>query len=63
MSKQCQLTGKVANNGYAVSHSHKRTKKLQKVNLQQKKIWIAEQNKWIKMLVSTKAVKTLTKSL
>nr|AKE98826.1 50S ribosomal protein L28 [Bangia fuscopurpurea] len=63
MSKQCQLTGKVANNGYAVSHSHKRTKKLQKVNLQQKKIWIAEQNRWIKMVVSTKAVKTLTKSL
>lgn len=63
MSKKCQLTGKVANNGYAVSHSHKRTKKLQNVNLQYKKIWVAEQNKWIKMLISTKAIKTLTKNL
>nr|NP_053834.1 ribosomal protein L28 [Porphyra purpurea]P51224.1 RecName: Full=Large ribosomal subunit protein bL28c; AltName: Full=50S ribosomal protein L28, chloroplastic [Porphyra purpurea]AAC08110.1 50S ribosomal protein L28 [Porphyra purpurea] len=63
MSKKCQLTGKVANNGYAVSHSHKRTKKLQNVNLQYKKVWSTEQNKWIKMLISTKAIKTLTKAL
>lgn len=63
MSKKCQLTGKVANNGYAVSHSHKRTKKLQKVNLQHKKVWSREKNKWIKMLVSTKAIKTLTQTL
>lgn len=63
MSKKCQLTGKVANNGYAVSHSHKRTKKLQKVNLQQKKVWSRKENKWIKMLISTKAIKTLTKTL
>nr|AIA21253.1 50S ribosomal protein L28 [Pyropia kanakaensis] len=63
MSKKCQLTGKVANNGYAVSHSHKRTKKLQKVNLQRKKVWSREQNKWVKMLISTKAIKTLTKNL
>nr|WKD83380.1 ribosomal protein L28 [Neopyropia yezoensis] len=63
MSKKCQLTGKVANNGYAVSHSHKRTKKLQKVNLQHKKVWSRGQNKWVKMLVSTKAIKTLTQTL
>nr|YP_009027508.1 50S ribosomal protein L28 [Neoporphyra perforata]AGQ17056.1 50S ribosomal protein L28 [Neoporphyra perforata]AHB35211.1 50S ribosomal protein L28 [Neoporphyra perforata]AIA19373.1 50S ribosomal protein L28 [Neoporphyra perforata]AIA19791.1 50S ribosomal protein L28 [Neoporphyra perforata]AIA20000.1 50S ribosomal protein L28 [Neoporphyra perforata] len=63
MSKKCCLTGKVANNGYAVSHSHKRTKKLQKVNLQYKKVWSREQNKWIKMLISTKAIKTLTRTL
>nr|YP_010925751.1 chloroplast 50S ribosomal protein L28 [Neoporphyra seriata]WKD83983.1 chloroplast 50S ribosomal protein L28 [Neoporphyra seriata] len=60
MSKKCQLTGKVANNGYSVSHSHKRTKKLQKVNLQYKKVWSREQNRWIKMLISAKAIKTLT---
>ena len=63
MSKKCQLTGKVANNGYIVSHSHKRTKKLQKANLQYKKIWSAKQNKCVKMLISTKAIKTLTKTL
>ena len=35
MSRVCQLTGKRANNGMAVSHSHVRTKKLQQVNLQE----------------------------
>lgn len=37
MARVCQLTGKRANNGFAVSHSHRRTKKLQHANLQDKK--------------------------
>ena len=40
MSRKCQLTGKKANNGYAVSHSHIRTHKLQHANLQQNRIAI-----------------------
>lgn len=59
MSRRCQLTGKKANNAYAVSHSHRRTKKLQQVNLQEKRVWWAEQNCWIKLKLSTKAIKTL----
>ncbi|MCY7390150.1 MAG: 50S ribosomal protein L28, partial [Leptolyngbyaceae cyanobacterium CAN_BIN12] len=27
MGRRCELTGKKANNAYAVSHSHRRTKK------------------------------------
>ena len=34
MSRQCTFTGKKANNGYAVTFSHKRNKKLQQPNLQ-----------------------------
>ena len=37
MSRKCQLTGKKANNAFAISHSHRRTKKLQEVNLQWKR--------------------------
>lgn len=59
MSRVCQLTGKKANNAYAVSHSHRRTKKLQGVNLQWKRLWWAEGNRWVKMRLSTKAIKTL----
>ena len=59
MSRRCQLTGKKANNAYAVSHSHRRTKKLQQVNLQEKKVWWPEENRWIKLKLSTKAIKTL----
>nr|YP_010988335.1 ribosomal protein L28 [Rhodochorton tenue]WOK79531.1 ribosomal protein L28 [Rhodochorton tenue] len=61
MPKKCHITGKTRNNGYAVSHSHIRTKKIQEVNLQNKKIWSPEQNRWIRVKISTKAIKTLLK--
>ncbi|MBV8886863.1 MAG: 50S ribosomal protein L28 [Chroococcidiopsidaceae cyanobacterium CP_BM_RX_35] len=64
MSRKCQLTGKKANNGYAISHSHRRTKKLQEVNLQWKRVWWSQGNRWVRLRLSTKAIKTLeTKGL
>nr|YP_010336300.1 ribosomal protein L28 [Goniotrichopsis reniformis]UNJ14706.1 ribosomal protein L28 [Goniotrichopsis reniformis] len=59
MGKQCQITGKVFNNAYAVSHSHVRTKKRQHINLQKKKIWSFSKNRWITLTLSTKALKSL----
>lgn len=61
MGRKCQLTGKKANNAYAISHSHRRTKKLQEVNLQSKRVWWPEGNRWVKLRLSTKAIKTLEK--
>lgn len=61
MSRKCQITGKKANNAMAVSHSHRRTKKLQGVNLQWKRVWWAEGNRWVRLRLSTKAIKTLEK--
>jgi large subunit ribosomal protein L28 len=61
MSRVCELTGKRANNGFAISHSHRRTKKLQHANLQDKKIWWPEGNCFVKLRLSTKAIKTLDK--
>jgi large subunit ribosomal protein L28 len=62
MSRKCQLTGKKANNAYAISHSHRRTKKLQEVNLQWKRVWWSQGNRWVKLRLSTKAIKTLEKN-
>jgi len=59
MARRCQLTGKKANNAMAVSHSHRRTKKLQEVNLQVKRIWWEGGKRWVKLRLSTKAIKTL----
>ncbi|MER3433468.1 MAG: 50S ribosomal protein L28 [Leptolyngbya sp. ERB_1_1] len=59
MARRCQLTGKKANNAMAVSHSHRRTKKLQEVNLQVKRIWWESGKRWVKLRLSTKAIKTL----
>lgn len=61
MARSCELTGKKANNAYAVSHSHRRTKKLQNANLQEKRVWWPEGNRWVKLRLSTKAIKTLQK--
>jgi large subunit ribosomal protein L28 len=61
MSRKCELTGKQANNAYAVSHSHRRTKKLQEVNLQEKRIWWPQGKRWVRLRLSTKAIKTLEK--
>jgi large subunit ribosomal protein L28 len=59
MARRCQLTGKKANNAMAVSHSHRRTKKLQQVNLQWKRVWWPEGNRFVRLRLSTKAIKTL----
>ena len=59
MARKCTLTGKQANNAYAVSHSHRRTKKMQEANLQEKRVWSPQEKRWIKLRLSTKAIKTL----
>ena len=61
MSRVCDLSGTRANNGMAVSHSHIRTKKLQQANLQQRRLWWQEGNKWIKLRVTTRTLKTIQK--
>nr|YP_009530427.1 50S ribosomal protein L28 [Paulinella micropora]AXY63116.1 50S ribosomal protein L28 [Paulinella micropora] len=61
MSRVCQLTGKRANNGMAVSHSHIRTKKLQQVNLQVRRLWWSEGNRWVNLRISTRALRTIQK--
>ena len=61
MSRVCELTGSKANNGMAVSHSHIRTKKLQQVNLQKRRLWWQEGNKWVTLRISTKALKSIQK--
>ena len=61
MSRVCDLTGARSNNGMAVSHSHIRTKKLQQVNLQKRRLWWDEGNRWINLRISTKALKSIQK--
>ncbi|MBD0268417.1 50S ribosomal protein L28 [Pseudanabaena sp. FACHB-2040] len=61
MGRKCDLTGKEANNAFAISHSHRRTKRLQHANLQEKRIWWPQGKRWVKLRISTKAIKTLQK--
>lgn len=62
MIKRCEITRKKFNNGYSISHSHVRIKKRQNVNLQSKKIWSKKDKRWIRLCISTKAIKSIYKA-
>jgi len=61
MSRICQLTGKKPITGNNVSHSNKKTKRWFYPNLQKKRFFIPEENKWITLKVSTSALRTIDK--
>ncbi len=61
MSKVCQITGKKAQVGNNVSHSKRRTKRKFEVNLHTKKFYWVEQNMWIQLRLSTRALRTINK--
>ena len=59
--KVCDLTGKKAMKGNNVSFSNKKTKRRFYPNLHTKKFFIAEENAWITLKVSTSAMRTINK--
>jgi large subunit ribosomal protein L28 len=61
MSKICQITGKIALSGNNVSHSHSKTKRKFNVNLQTKKFYIPEEDKYIKLKISTSGIRLIDK--
>lgn len=61
MSRICQLTGKKAISGNKVSHSNHRTKRRFYPNLQEKNFYIHEEGQWVRIKVSTSALRTINK--
>ena len=61
MSRRCELTGKGPLVGNRVSHSHHKTKTRQLPNVQSKRIWVPEENKFVRLKVSTRALRTVTR--
>lgn len=61
MANRCELTGKGPMSGNNVSHAHNKTRRRFMPNLQKKRIWIPEENKWITIKATAKALKTLDK--
>ena len=62
MSKVCDLTGKRPQVGNKVSHSNIKTKRRFNPNLQKKRFYIPEEDKWITLKVSTSALRTINKN-
>ncbi len=61
MARRCQLTGKGPLTGNNVSHSHRRTKMRQLPNLQKKRVYIPEEDRWVRVKLSTRALRTVTR--
>lgn len=61
MSKKCELTGTTVMYGNNVSHAHNKTRRRFLPNLQKKRIWIAEEKRFITLKLTTRAIKTLDK--
>lgn len=62
MSRICDLTGKAALTGNKVSHSNVKTKRRFYPNLQTKRFYLPEEDRWITLKVSTSAIKTINKN-
>lgn len=61
MARVCEVTGKRPITGNKVSHSNIKTKRRFLPNLQTKRYFLAEENRWITLKVSTEAIRTINK--
>ena len=61
MARVCEITGKRPHVGNKVSHANNKSKRKFYPNLQTKRFFIPEENKWIRLKVSTTAIKTINK--
>nr|MBA2563746.1 50S ribosomal protein L28 [Chitinophagaceae bacterium] len=59
MARVCQVTGKRPITGNTVSHSNIKTKRRFLPNLQSKRYFLAEEDKWITLKLSTEAIRTI----
>ena len=61
MARVCQVTGKKPITGNKVSHSNIKTKRRFLPNLQTKRYFLAEEDRWVTLKVSSEAIRTINK--
>lgn len=61
MSRVCQVTGKSPMTGNNVSHSNIKSKRRFLPNLHSHRFWVESENRWVKLRVSTKGLRTIDK--
>lgn len=62
MARVCQVTGKRPITGHNVSFSNKKGKRRFLPNLQVKRFFLAEEDKWISLKLSSDAMRTINKN-
>ena len=61
MARVCEITGKRPVKGHKISHSNIKTLRRFLPNLQTKRFYIPEEDKWVTLKVSTEAIRTINK--
>jgi large subunit ribosomal protein L28 len=61
MARKCTFTGKRPNVGFKISHSHRKAKKRQFPNNQSTRLWWTEGDRYIRVRLSTRAMRTIDK--
>jgi large subunit ribosomal protein L28 len=62
MARVCQVTGKIPIGGNKVSHSNIKTKRRFLPNLQTKRFFLEEENKWVTLKLSANGIRTINKN-
>ena len=61
MSRVCDVTGIRPQSGNNVSHAKNRTRRRFLPNLHNKRFWVESENRYVKLRVSTKGLRTIDK--
>ncbi|MEO7031641.1 MAG: 50S ribosomal protein L28 [Herbaspirillum sp.] len=61
MARVCQVTGKAPMVGNNVSHSNNRTKRRFLPNLQNRRIFVESENRWVSLRLSTAGLRIIDK--
>jgi large subunit ribosomal protein L28 len=61
MSRVCQVTGKRPMTGNTVSHANNKTKRRFLPNIQNRRFWVPEENRFVSLKVSTRGIRIIDK--
>ena len=61
MSRICYVTGRKPMYGNNVSHAHNKSRRRFDINLQKKRFWLSDENRWITLNVSTQGLRLIDK--
>ena len=61
MSRVCDVTGRKPMFGNNVSHAHNKSRRRFNINLQKKKFWLPDENRYVTLRISTRGMRVIDK--
>ena len=61
MARKDQITGKGPMAGNHVSHANNKVRRRFEVNLQKKRFYVADEDRWVTLRISAQTIKTINK--